>query len=86
MLQKLMVKKINKKALSFPVIYEAAKEGGYVAWVPVLPGCHTQGDTLEEAEKNVKEAILVYLESMMARKESVPPETRIFQGRVEVQV
>jgi len=81
-----MAKKISKKSLSFPVIYEVAEEGGYVVSVPVLPGCHTQGDTLEEAEKNIKEAILLYLESMAARKEAMPREMRILQGRVEVQV
>ncbi len=81
-----MTSKMDKKSLSFPVIYEAAEEGGYVVSVPVLPGCHTQGDTLEQAEKNIKEAILLYLESMMARKEILPRETQIFQGRVEVQV
>ena len=46
-----MAKKIEKKILSFSVIYESAPEGGYIAYVPVLPGCHTQGETLEEAEK-----------------------------------
>jgi len=36
---------------------EPAKEGGYVAYAPSLPGCNTQGDTLEEAEKNITEAV-----------------------------
>jgi predicted RNase H-like HicB family nuclease len=81
-----MAKKIKKKFLSFPVIYEAAEEGGYVASVPILPGCHTQGDTLEDAEKNIKEAVLLYLESMVMHKENVPQQRRILQGRVEVQV
>ena len=40
---------------SYSVFYEQAAEGGYVASVPTLPGCHTQGETLEEAERNVKE-------------------------------
>lgn len=47
-----------------PIYYEQAPEGGYVAFVPALPGCHTQGETLEEAEHNVKEAIALYLESL----------------------
>jgi len=81
-----MAKKFEKKILSFSVIYESAPEGGYVAYVPVLPGCHTQGETLEEAEKNIKEAILVYLESLFSHKESFPRETRILQGKVEVQI
>jgi predicted RNase H-like HicB family nuclease len=38
--------------------------GGYVAVVPALPGCHTQGDTLEELMVNVKEAIELYLETL----------------------
>lgn len=37
---------------------------GYYAWCPELPGCHTQGDTLEEARNNAREAIEVYLESL----------------------
>ena len=81
-----MDKKIKKKILSFSVIYKAILEGGYTAYVPVLPGCHTQGETLEEAETNIKEAISVYLESLLSRKEKFPQETRVLQGRVEIQV
>jgi len=43
--------------------------GGYVALVPALPGCHTQGDTLQELMKNVKEAIELYLEASTDEKE-----------------
>jgi hypothetical protein len=38
-----------QREMSFSVFYEETPEGGYVAFVPALPGCHTQGDTLEEA-------------------------------------
>ena len=38
--------------------------GGYVAIVPSLPGCHTQGDTLAEVMENVKEAIDLYVETL----------------------
>lgn len=75
----------NAKALSFSVIYEEAPEGGYVVSVPSLPGCHTQGETIEEAEQNVKEAISLYLESLKDHKEKLPFEPRILQGKVEVQ-
>lgn len=37
-------------------------EYGYDAHCPVLPGCHSQGDTLEEAIENVKDAIITYLQ------------------------
>jgi predicted RNase H-like HicB family nuclease len=72
------------KTLSYSVFYEQAPEGGYVAFVPVLPGCHTQGETLEEAERNVAEAIELYLESLAAHGEPVPKEGRSFQGRVTI--
>lgn len=46
------------------VIMEDEEAGGYVAFVPALPGCHTQGDTIDEVLNNVKEAILLYLETL----------------------
>ena len=79
-------KKWKKNVFSYSVIYESAPEGGYVATVPALPGCYTQGETLEETERNVKEAIEVYIESLLAHGEPIPEEPRILQGKVEVQV
>ena len=70
--------------LSYSIIYQEDLEGGYVAYAPTLPGCHTQGETIEEAEKNIKEAILLYLESLMSHNEKVPEEPRILQGKVEI--
>jgi predicted RNase H-like HicB family nuclease len=61
------MKNRKSKTFSYSVFYEQAPEGGYVEFVRALPGCHTQGETLEETERNVKEAIAVYLESMAAR-------------------
>ena len=72
------------KHFSYSVHYEQAPEGGYVAFVPALPGCHTQGETLEETERNVKEAIALYMESLEASGEPIPEEGRSFQGRVTV--
>lgn len=73
-----------KRILSYSVIYEEAPEDGYVVYVPSLPGCHTQGDTIEEAEENAKEAISLYLESLEAHDQDIPQEGRILQGKVEV--
>jgi predicted RNase H-like HicB family nuclease len=72
------------KSVSYSVFYEQAAEGGYVAFVPALPGCHSQGETLEETERNVKEAIAVYLDSLRAHGEPIPQEGPSFQGRVTV--
>jgi antitoxin HicB len=68
------------------VFYEQDPERGFVAFVPSLPGCHTQGETLEETERNVREAIALYLESLSAHGEPIPVEGPSFQGRVTVPV
>ncbi len=44
------------------LILEPSDEGGYTVLVPSLPGCISEGDTREEALKNIKEAIELYLE------------------------
>ncbi|PIU16577.1 type II toxin-antitoxin system HicB family antitoxin [bacterium (Candidatus Gribaldobacteria) CG08_land_8_20_14_0_20_39_15] len=76
--------KQNSQIYSYSVFYEAAPEGGYVAFAPSLPGCHSQGETLEEAEKNIHEAIEVYLESLAIHKELAPQDLRTFQGIIRV--
>ena len=48
---------------------------GYVVEVPELPGCFTQGDTVEEALERVKEAIAGHVASLMAAGEEVPQES-----------
>jgi len=82
---KVMPRKIAQ-VFSYSVFYEQAADGGYVATVPALPGCHTQGETLEETEGNVREAIALYLESLAAHGEAIPEEGPSFQGRVSVPV
>jgi predicted RNase H-like HicB family nuclease len=48
--------------MRFKVILEESDEGGYTAYVPYLPSCISEGDTKEEALKNIREAIELYLE------------------------
>ena len=48
--------------MKFKVVLEEAEEGGYVVYVPSLHGCVSQGETKEEAIRNIKEAIEVYLD------------------------
>ena len=71
---------------SYTVFYEAAPEGGYVAIVPALPGCHSQGEDIEEAEKNIREAIEVYLESLIAHQEEIPEEIKSFQSKINIPI
>jgi predicted RNase H-like HicB family nuclease len=60
--------------MRYTVILQKEEDGGYVATVPVLPGCVSQGDSREEALKNIEEAIDVYLEDVKAAGERVPVE------------
>jgi len=48
--------------MELKIVLEEQEEGGYTVLVPALPGCISQGDTLEEAIKNIKEAIELYLD------------------------
>jgi predicted RNase H-like HicB family nuclease len=48
--------------MSLQIVLEPSAEGGYTAYVASLPGCISEGDTLEEALANVREAIELYLE------------------------
>jgi predicted RNase H-like HicB family nuclease len=57
-----MKKKHTSRILNFQVLIEQDKNGIFIASVPAIPGCHTQGDTYEEAVKNIHEAIELCLE------------------------
>ena len=59
--------------MRYRVLIEQDEDGVYVAEVPALPGCISQGKTRSEAIDNVKEAIFGYLESLKAHDEPVPP-------------
>jgi predicted RNase H-like HicB family nuclease len=48
--------------MKFRIILEPSEEGGYTVVVPSLPGCVSEGNTREEALKNIREAIELYLE------------------------
>jgi predicted RNase H-like HicB family nuclease len=64
------------QANRYAVIFEKSADG-YGAYVPDLPGCITVGDTLEETELNIREAISGHIEAMRAHGEVVPPPTTI---------
>lgn len=48
--------------MNLKIILEPSDEGGYTVFVPSLPGCISEGNTEEEALRNIKEAIELYLE------------------------
>ncbi len=56
----------------FDVVFEPQDEGGYTVYVPDLPGCISEGDTLEEATAMIQEAMALYLESRQERGWKLP--------------
>lgn len=68
------------------VILEKEPEGGYSAHVPSLPGCASQGETVEEALANIREAIELYLESLKKDGLPLPKESEILIKEVEFSV
>jgi predicted RNase H-like HicB family nuclease len=52
--------------MRYTVILQRESDGGYVAVIPSLPGCVSQGDTREEALKNIEEAAELYIEDVQA--------------------
>ncbi len=63
-----------QKIYSFTVMFQPAPEGGYDVFVPLLPGCVTQGSTLEEARAMAKDAIAAYCLSLAKDGELIPEE------------
>jgi predicted RNase H-like HicB family nuclease len=69
-------------SMKYTVVLQRENDGGYVATVPALPGCVSQGNSREEALRNIGEAIELYLEDIKAAGESIPSE----DGREYVEV
>lgn len=72
-----------KKILNYLVIIEQDPSGWYLAKVPDLPGCHTQGKTVEQAMERIKEAIQANVE---AEELDAPKMKFIGVQNIEVQV
>jgi predicted RNase H-like HicB family nuclease len=70
--------------MKYRVLIEQDEDGIYVAEVPSLPGCISQGNTRFELLANIQEAIALYLESLEAHNEPIPPP--ISEELVEVKL
>ena len=62
------------KSLTYRIIIEPDEKGTYHAYVPALRGCHTWGESIDEARKNIKEAMTLYIESMRDLGEDIPED------------
>jgi predicted RNase H-like HicB family nuclease len=68
--------------MKYRVTIEPDEDGVFIAEVPALPGCITQGATRQEALANAKEAIELYIESLEAHGDPIPPS--IYEEIVEI--
>jgi predicted RNase H-like HicB family nuclease len=73
--------KSDAGGVEFDVVLEEGETGVWIADVPVLPGCHTQGDSREEALERIKDAIRLYIEVTG----TVPPRRVVTLERVSVE-
>lgn len=67
--------KSYEKIRMYTVIFEQAEEGGFIASVPILPGCVSQGETFEEARINIKDAIEGYVAVLKEDGDEIPTES-----------
>jgi predicted RNase H-like HicB family nuclease len=72
------------KTLKLPVIIRPGEDGYFVAEIPIIPGCISQGKTKEEALANIKEAALLCLECQKDEGWSIPKQ--YFVEQIEVGV
>jgi predicted RNase H-like HicB family nuclease len=82
-----MTKARKEKVQSYTTIFEPADEGGYIVHVPALPGCATQGDTFEEAQRNAQEAIEGHIAALRDLQEEIPIESeKTIISRIPAQI
>jgi predicted RNase H-like HicB family nuclease len=69
---------------TFTAVFEAAEEGGYVAFVEEVPGAISQGETLDEARENLKEALALMLEVNRENALQGVDESRVVREAIAV--
>lgn len=70
--------------MDYIVLIHQAEEGGFWAEIPALPGCYSQGETIEETMRTIKEAIEAHIAALKEDKQEIPPEEEFVIGRVKV--
>ena len=70
--------------MKFRVLIDQDEDGVFIAEVPSLPGCLSQGETRKEALLNIQEAIELYLGSLSAHDDPIPPPITEEIGEVQV--
>ncbi len=63
--------------MEYSVVVHQAEEGGFWVEVPALPGCYSQGETVDEALRNVMEAIALYLDVLRDEGRDAPKDADV---------
>ena len=69
---------------TFTAVFEKADEGGYCVYVEELPGANSQGETIEEARENIKDAIELILEANRERTLKNVDESRVIREQIVI--
>jgi predicted RNase H-like HicB family nuclease len=72
--------------MDYTILIHQAEEGGFWSEVPALPGCYSQGETIDETLRSTKEAIEAHLHALKEELVAAPVEESLFIGRVQVEV
>ncbi len=72
------------RVFNYRVLFREEPEGGFTVFVPSLEGCISYGKDLEEAKKNAKEAIELYIESLEADKLPIPTDENFLEYNLQI--
>ncbi len=75
---------MKRHKAEYTVIMHPAEEGGYWVEVPALPGCYSQGESVEEALEGIKEAIEAHLIALRKQGKKAPKDQTLVLSHVEV--
>lgn len=70
--------------MEYTIIMHPAEEGGYWVEVPALPGCLSQGETIEESLANIKEAIELHLIALRKEGKKTPKDQTLVMSHIEI--
>ena len=72
------------KYLHYRILLRREPEGGYTGTVPMLPGCVTYGETIDDAIAMAREAIELSIEDLQEKGEEIPTEERVLECTVDL--
>lgn len=74
---------MNVRFYDFTILIEQEEDGeGYYAYSPDLPGCYSNGLTIEETRRNMREAIQLHIEVLLENQEAVPQSGKLVMAEL----